>query len=310
MYILNDESIQSVIYRAHLLNGISDFRNVVDPKGRWLAFPRIKAGTIDIYRQLGDKQILSILKRQSLVKFSEHRFGLPALYKSDLQYFFCLTNQNIKMYKQKIMFCIKCIREEIYDYGFCSFKIDWINHSHCKKHEIPLFVIPQKSRKDTLHCLRMIFRGEVPDGSTEVSNERHDFYYGTPQSRIKKRLYFSQCLKEAFAVFISEERFDFELDISDRLRDLLRKGQPAHFYMSQLHIVKQVFDALKNSKSIQLKNFLDKHTEIKVVNTGVFRQTSITETFLKSNRENCSACKKIECFLHLNDLLSSGESAY
>lgn len=46
MYILDDESIQSVIYRVHLLNGISDFRNVVDSKGRWFAFPRIKAGTI------------------------------------------------------------------------------------------------------------------------------------------------------------------------------------------------------------------------------------------------------------------------
>lgn len=193
---------------------------------------------------------------------------------------------------------MKCIHEEMHNYGFCSFKIDWLNHSNCKKHGIPLFVIPQKSRKDTLHCLRMIFRGEVPDGCTEALNETHYFYYSTPPTSIKKNLYFSQCLKEAFAVFLSEEGFDFDLDISDRLRKLLTKGQHPHFYMSQLHIAKQVFDALKNSKSVQLKNFLDKHTEIKVVNTGVLRQTSITETFLKSNRENCAECIKIGCFLN------------
>lgn len=90
MYILDDESIQSVIYRAHLLKGISDFRNVIDAKGRWITFPRIKADTLDIYRQLGEKKILSILQRQALVPFTEHRFGNPAPYISGLNYFFSI----------------------------------------------------------------------------------------------------------------------------------------------------------------------------------------------------------------------------
>ncbi|MDP4537975.1 hypothetical protein Q3O60_17480, partial [Alkalimonas collagenimarina] len=61
------------------------------------------------------------------------------------------------------------------------------------------------------------------------------------------------------------------------------------------YVVKDIFNAIKNSKSTALKKFLEKYAELKIIRTGVLNDSSLFETVLKSNREDCSLCKHTGC---------------
>lgn len=298
MNILADESIHSLIYRSHLLIGIDDYRNIINSKGLWIEFPKIKPGTLKIYKNIGEINILSILQRQALALSSKHRFDHPAPYKSDLEYFFGISRKNSKPNGLLVKFCMKCINEDIHNHGFSCFKMHWFNSSHCKKHSTPLFYIPKISRKNTLYCLEMIFRGETPESCLEVSGEEQGYFYLPPERRKKKQIYFSECLKVKFTFFLSQESFPPNLGVSERLRTLLERGHPPMFYMKKIFLAKNVFDALKNSRSEKLKSFLNNNSEIKHFYTGVLDENSIRESVLKSKTDDCNKCNYRLC--HLN----------
>lgn len=295
MYVLDDESIQSLIYRAHVLNGINDFANIIDPKGRWIGFPRIKIGTLDIYKKLGEKSVLSMLQRQGLAPYKGHRFEDPAPYRPSLAFFYRKSQKVKKSNKYLIKFCTKCIQDNLFKHGFSYLKFEWITSDFCQKHNAALQCIPQLSRVASLRCLDMILRGEIPPECNELdSSKDHINSFVSSHGRYKK-LHFATCLQEDFSCFIKEEKYSIGEDVDDILRFSLSKGKVSDAFLSEQYVVKDIFNAIKDSKSSVLKKFLEKHAELKIIQTGVLSHSSLCETVLKSNRENCSLCKHTTC---------------
>lgn len=294
MHVLDDESIQSLIYRTHVLNGINDFSNIIDIKGLWISFPRIKIGTLDLYTKLGEKSVLSMLQRQGVAPYKGHRFDDPAPYRSSLALFYRKNTEVRRFNKYTIKFCNQCIQDSLFKHGFGYLKFEWIKSGFCQKHDTALQIIPQQSRVESLRCLNMVFRGELPLECKEFASSKNMNSFAQ-SNRSHKKLHFASCLQDDFSFFIKEERHSIGEDIDEMLRFSLSKGVISDSYFSQPYVTKYIFNALKDSKSAALKKFLEKYAELKIMQTGVLSSSSIFEKVLKSNREDCALCKHTSC---------------
>ncbi|MDP4537956.1 hypothetical protein Q3O60_17385, partial [Alkalimonas collagenimarina] len=233
MYVLDDESIQSLIYRAHVLNGINDFANIIDNKGRWIGFPRIKIGTLDIYKKFGEKLVLSMLQRQGLAPYKGHRFEDPAPYRPNLAFFY-RKSQKVKISNKHIIkYCTKCIQDNLFKHGFGYLKFEWIKSDFCQKHDTALQCIPQQSRMESLRCLDMIFRGESPSECNELTSSNNHINSFSPSNGRHKKLHFVSCLQEDFSCFIKEESHTIGEDVDEILRFSLSKGNISDAFLSK-----------------------------------------------------------------------------
>ncbi|WP_338294519.1 hypothetical protein [Planctobacterium marinum] len=293
MKIFDDESLQSAVYRLHLVHGLTQFTNVISPKGEWKGFPRIKAGTLGLYGQIGEKRILKMLQRQGLVSRAENRFDLPHLYQKELTCFFRKPSRIGNRVERNIPinYCTDCVRDSIERFGVGYFKSEWLKHGYCNIHNKPLNKLPKTSLKESLRCLEVIMRGIKPsEYANTLAPKGSDYIY-----KQKKLLYFAPCWQEDFIEFIKSKRFLFGEEVDKHLRFSIVSDQLSEDFLEEIYVVKDVYEALVRAKSAYLSQFISKGAEIKTVGTGVLRKSSIKQRILKNKMKACQSCDYISC---------------
>lgn len=298
MFVGKHESIQSIIYRTHLLNSITDFANILDKNGRWNRHPKIMDGTLWAYSNFCDRQILSILKKQMIAKSRQDRLDEPAPYLLDLQYFYRERRDRRIPNKELIRYCMDCVHESIATNGFCSFKVNWLNGRVCERHKRPLNYIPPNSRKDSLKCLNLIFQGVQPK---ECVNKFAVECYepeNIKNGSTKLSLHFPPCIQEEFLYFIWKEMLLTGLD-NENYQIFFGLGF-TKFKEGDLDcykdILKRAFFRFRHFKSNLLKKFSNEiYLSVEKVSTDCESTRGLTEAFVVCEKSNCDDCVYFSC---------------
>lgn len=292
--VQKDESLHSFIYRTHVVNGVSDFSNIITAKGGWASLPRILKNTLHLYEPIDDARFLYLLRDIGLANITDKTFEDPVAYREDLENFFGKHN-NKKRNKSNtlpIKYCLKCIKKHIQDFGYGIINVTWSNNSFCQIHKTDLYIARSKSRNETIDALSYIFRGTHPK-TYEKPRYRSEYFYDFREyNHDKKCDYIAPCLANEFKNFISDNFKDFSLD-------LLGQSHSSVNYLTTNHMMTKIYESAKNSKYKQFIDFWSNFAEITHLDTGVINRKAITEDIYKSKKVNCQNCKHLGCFSNL-----------
>lgn len=292
--IQKDESIHSYIYRAHKINGVSDFSNIISSNGDFTAFPTILKNTIHLYEPIEDARFLHLLRDIGLAGITRKAFENPAAYRRDLKKFFGIINDNRrgKNYCSSITYCRKCITKHIQDYGYGIINIKWYHNSICPIHKTDLYIAKTKSRNEAIKALDCIYRGVHPD-AYEKPRYKSEYRHETREYKHKKNCdYIAPCLTDELEIFISDNLKQLSVD-------LLGKNYKSINYINKSYMINILYESAKSSNYIPFMDFLSDFSEIKHLYTGVVNRKSITEYIFKSSKAKCENCKYLNCFSNL-----------
>ena len=292
--IQKDESIHSLIYRTHVINGVFDFSNIITSNGGWASFPKILKGTLQFYDPVDDLKFLNLLRDIGLAGITDKTFNDPMAYREDLEKFFGRYEgkRRIKQGTLPLTYCLSCIKNHIKIFGFGLIKVTWSRNSFCPIHKTDLHIARVKSRNGAVEALHCIFRGVHPktyEGPSYRSDYFHDFrkYYHE-----KSCDYIAPCLADELKEFISENWKTFP-------KNLLDKNYSSESYLTQHYMMEKIYNAAKNSKYQGFVNFWNNFAEIKHLDSGVVNRRAISEKTYKSTKVNCHNCKHTNCFSNL-----------
>jgi hypothetical protein len=292
--IQEDESIHSLIYRTHVINGVSDFSNIITTKGSWSSFPKILQGTLHLYKPIDDLKFLNLLRDIRLGKITDKIFENPVACRDDLERFFRQGNSNRKTKQAtlSIAYCLNCINNHIQKFGYGVINVTWSGNSFCPIHKTDLHIAKAKNRNEAAEALNHIFGGihpktyESPSYKSDHFHDSRKYYHETSCD------YIAPCLGDGLKEFITENWKTFP-------KDLLDKSYSSERYLTQNYMMGKIYSAAKNSKYQGFINFWNDFAEIKYLDAGVVNRKAIIEWTYKSTKVNCHNCKHTNCFSNL-----------
>jgi len=300
--VLEDESIHSLIYRTHVINGISDFSNIITIKGGWASFPKILKDTLQFYDPVDDLKFLNLLRDFGLAKITVKMFKEPLAYREDLEKFFgcSKSNKRIKQKSKQIKYCLKCIQEHIRDFGYGIIKLTWGSNDQCFEHSIPLYYISESNRKDAILALEAIYRGEQPKNYA-ITKYISDYFYDPREYYHSSDIdYIAPCLEQEFKVFIQNKRFEFSEKVSETVGISVNGQYTSESYLKQPYMMQKIYNALKITNEQVFNVFWKKHVESQRVFAGVINKRSIKEKLFKEKSANCQRCSHYSCGANLS----------
>lgn len=292
--IQKDESIHSFIYRTHVVNGVSDFSNIITAKGGWASFPKILKNTLHLYEPIDDSIILHLLRDIGLAKITDKTFDDPVEYRSDLEKFFgqYQGNRRIKQGTLPITYCLECIKSQIQEFGYGVFNVTWPSNSFCPIHKTDLYTVKPTNRNEAIEALGYIYRGVHPK-TYEKPRYRSEYFHDFREYKHEKKCdYIAPCLKGEFQEFIKANWKNFP-------KGLLDKNYSTESYLTQPFMMNQIYQSAKNNKYKKFMDFWNNFAEIKYINTGFVNRKTITEEIYKSTKLDCQNCKHLRCFSNL-----------
>jgi len=307
----DDESIHSLIFRTHKINGISDFSNIINAKGIWNYLPRIIKDTLNFYEPIDEAVILNLLREIKLAAPTTRMFNNPTNYRVDLQYFFNTGGVRTSRtnHYEGVNYCLPCMQEQIKTLGFAYFKNIWCRIEFCHSHNIPLTYIPKKSRSNTLPNLDIILRGLHPTEYFKYRwNVQHDTkydviipeYHDTKYDVIIPEYYIAKCLAEKLGDYILTNKHL----VSEATELYMSKLISNKFNFDRLTKVNIVRDYILENICISLQKkqphfLLDFHSLFSVDMPrygGVINNKQLKEPCYKLADLECSACTQPYCF--------------
>lgn len=292
--IQKDESIHSFIYRVHVVNGVSDFSNIITAKGGWASFPKILKNTLHLYEPIDDCKFLHLLRDIGLARITDKTFSDPVMYRSDLEDFFG-KNQETRTFKQRtlqISYCLECVKSQIKKCGYGVIKVTWLGNSWCPIHKTDLYIVRTTNRNEAIKALGNVYRGIHPE-SYGAPKYRSEHYYDSRKHKlIKERDYIAACLKNDLEEFIKANWKNFP-------KGLLDKNYTSESYLTKPYMMNKIYETAKNSKYKKFKVFWSRYAETKLIFTGVVNRESIKEKMYKSTKTTCQNCKHLYCFSNL-----------
>lgn len=183
--IQKDESIHSFIYRSHVVNGVSDFSNIITQSGDWASFPKILKNTLHLYQPIDDSKFLYLLRDIGLAPISDNVFDSPVTYRTHLLEFFGQGDGKTKVSKRAtpIRYCLHCIKEHIQKFGYGVIDVTWARNFFCPTHESALHKVKAKNRKEAIEAVSCILRGvhptkyEKPSSRTDYFSDSRKYYH-------------------------------------------------------------------------------------------------------------------------------------
>jgi hypothetical protein len=301
------ESLYSIIYRTHLLHGISDFSNILTLSGRWKKSPTILEGTIDFYQPINEKMISECLIDLRLSSISEGLFYSPVEFIQDINNFVYKNNKSIPSSHKKnhtVKYCLDCVKKNINDNGFAIHKQAWIKNDICSDHEKPLFCVTPISKRQTLIILNNIFKGEhtidkftisdcskkskiVVNNYSEINKERISLYFAPCLEKFLQKI--SPWKNDIFFNFVEETIKNNTISFSNKTEI---KNLPGDF---------QYYIWMIATTGVTLKNFLhiikNAHRRIGIVilKKGASRNDAFSFKIYKKKSRNCLSCKSKAC---------------
>jgi hypothetical protein len=292
--IQKDESIHSLIYRTHVINGVSDFSNIITTKGGWASFPKILKDTLHLYKPIDDLKFFHLLRDIGLAEITNKTFNDPVAYREDLEIFFGFyqgTRRN-KQWSLPIKYCLICIKSHIKRHGYGVIKVTWSDNTFCPIHETDLHVVRTITRKEAVEGLSHILRGVHPKKYEPPSYRRGYFSDYREYYHQKKCDYIAPCLANELKEFILANWRNFP-------QGLLDKNYSSESYLTKHYMMEQIYNAAKDSKYQGFIDFWNNFSEIKYIDTGVVNRKAITEKVHKSTKVSCHNCKHTNCFSNL-----------
>lgn len=292
--IQKDESIHSLIYRTHVVNGVSDFSNIITKNGDWASFPKILENTLNLYQPIDDSKFLKLLRDISLAPITKSVFENPVTYRSLLLEFFGQSDVCKKVSKSStpIKYCLHCIKNRIQKLGYGIVDVNWTISSFCSTHKTALYIVKASNRRNAIEALACIFKGgnsrfcEKPNfksGYVEDSREcRH----------LKKCDFIAPCLAEELKKFISENFNEFSLNLLGQRHRSIRN-------LTTNHMMAKIYESAKNSNYKRFIDFWNNFAELKHIYAGVVNRKTITEEIYKSTKVDCQTCKHFSCISNL-----------
>ena len=301
--IQEDESIHSLIYRTHVINGVSDFSNIIVSSGGWASFPKILKGTLQFYEPVDDLKFLNLLRDFGLAKITNKMFEDPLAYREDLERFFgCYEGaRKIKQKSSQIKYCLKCIQEHIKEFGYGIIKITWSENYFCPIHETDLYILKTSNRRESLEALSDILRGIHSNKYKKLSDTSECFqdykdyrdYRDYRDCRHEKKIdNLAPCLRDVLKKYISMNWKSFP-------QGTLDKNYSSENQVTRPFMMEKIYNRLQESNYADFHHFWSEHAEVKNVHTGVINRSSIKEIIIKNFKANCQNCKYLRCISNL-----------
>lgn len=286
-----DELIHSFIYRTQVINGITDFSNIITKKGGWSSFPKIHKGTLHLYNSIDEQKLLYALRCIDLARITRDLFSDPFSYRKDIKKFLRLDFNSIrtKMRTISIKYCLNCIKNDLKEYGYGVMRLSWEGGRICPIHNSKILVAIAMSRTEAIKALHYILRGMHPYKYEAVSYMTRKFHMIGEYGHQKTCEYIAPCLENDFEKFIEEHWQDFHYI-------LFNKYYSSPEYLKETHMMRDIYQLAKALKYERFINFWRDTSEIKRVYTGVINSESLTEDISKSINGNCQNCKFTNCF--------------
>jgi hypothetical protein len=292
--IQEDESIYSLIYRTHIINGVSDFSNIITSKGGWASFPKILQGTLHLYEPVDDLKFLNLLRDIGLAKITNKMFKDPLAYREDLERFFgCYEgDRKIQQKSKQIKYCLKCIQDHIREFGYGIIKITWSENDFCPIHETDLYIPKTSNRRESIEALSDILRG-IHSNKYKKPSYISKYFHDFRDHRHKKSIdNLAPCLEEEFKKYISMNWKIFP-------QGTLDKNYSSKNQIMQPYMMEKIYNWLQGSNYADFQNFWNEHAEVKNVHTGVINRSAIKDNIIKNFKVNCQNCQHLRCFSNL-----------
>ena len=289
-----DESIHSLIYRTHVVNGVSDFSNIITAKGGWASFPKILNNTLHLYEPIDDSITLHLLRDIGLATITDKTFDDPVEYRNDLEKFFgqYQGNRKIKQVTLPINYCLKCIKNNIKEIGYGLINVTWSRNSFCPIHKTDLHTVKVINRKEAIEALSFILRGAHPKEYDSPSYKSEYFYDSRDYYQQKTCDYIAPCLANELKEFISVNWRTFP-------KELLDKNYSSENYLKQPYMMERIYNASKKYKYAEFDTFWKENASSKTLYTGVINRNLIEQDIFKHSKSDCQRCFHYHCFANL-----------
>lgn len=293
--LYDGELLHSLIFRTHLVYGVSRHKGVLSTKGGWRGFPVIFKETRSVYGHIDEIGILRALRHIGFAQEQENLFrGSPFQYRSELES--CLDEASLRGYPSRpirnIRFCYQCISEQLSRYGVGYILTNWFRGDYCYTHEVPLCCVTDSNAASSADSLKRILRGERLENSMVLKPElylpKDDFYrFNT--------IKFAECAVSEFHRFVREKGHFFPEVVSRVIRTNLVHGM-SETNLSKPAFKEQIYETLEKLRFEPLTDFIASRLEEKIVDVGVLNPKAIKEPVLKSKVESCDECIRYGCF--------------
>jgi hypothetical protein len=292
--IQKNESVHSYIYRTHIVNGVSDFSNIIATGGGWASFPKLLKGTLHLYKPIDDLNFLNMLRDIGLAKITYKALNDPVAYRDDLEMFFgqYKGNRIVRQGALPITYCLKCIKSHIRKFGFGIIDVTWSRNSFCPIHKADLNTAKVTNRKDAIEALNHILRGAHPKAYESPSYRREHFHDSRKYYHEKNSDHIAPCLADDLKEFIKANWKSFP-------KDLLDRNYSSENYLTKPYMMTKIYESAKNIKYKRFEDFWKNFAEIKYIDSGVVNRKAITEAIYKSTKIACQNCKHLSCFSNL-----------
>ncbi len=162
MKFIEDESIQSWIYRTLFLNGASDYSSVIGINTMWRKTPYFTYECDIDLKYINDAELICFFRKSNIAKNKSDIFDNPIAYVNEAKSVLQGHAKSISKGTISIGYCSYCISDSISQFGFGYFKAIWLTEDNCDIHKTKLDFMPITSRINGLKLIREIISGKKP----------------------------------------------------------------------------------------------------------------------------------------------------
>lgn len=317
---MQDESLQSYVFRTILINGETDFSSVISNDGSWNVLVKIPKKYVIYFQKKSENRLLELIKKNYEQHIRLNFHNNPFYHLEFYKFFFghfphsfhSETFSKINRRKRAINFCRKCLIEGLKIHGFVYFRSSWDTQNFCNIHKTPLHYLPPSNKSKRVHDVRLILQGKEPASAIKypadgISNEMEKF----PENIVSEHfnLPITPCLLEIVSHklrrTVSDYHYETNTEHNERnyiimnslFNSLLHKS--GVYKRLNAYIINRSINILVRNKYTPIKTFLDNLYE-EVVAINIIENTDLcTERMLAPKIRACDKCKypKISCAL-------------
>jgi hypothetical protein len=285
MYV-EDESVQSWIFRLVLLSGEYKYDSLIGINGKWYSAPSLVRGCAFNLHLIPDLELLCFLRKSGIANKKASMFDNPVDYIGQMS---IVNPSNYYSSNAKgqitIRFCKECIAESIRENGYGYFKAEWLSKIYCSNHDINLIELISKNRKSAVTELLQAFAGvPVIQSQTSLALDKNSHQYRKAKTDCSYHI--MPCLLNEFYMWASRKSDDVLLKY-EYLDFFYKNGVRKNISDQYLHYK---FIYFLDNYPKQLNEFLDRTVELKEHKFGFRQKLSLSETLAKSRSKNCSKC--------------------
>lgn len=317
---MQDESLQSYVFRTILLNGENDFSSVISKDGSWNLLVNISSSHVSYFQKKSENRLVYLIKRnyERHIRLSFHHN--PFYYLELYKFFFGICSRDLqtngfsglKRKGKNISFCTNCLTDDIRSNGFAYFRARWDTTTFCDTHKSSLYYLPQSTRTKRVEEIRLILKGEEPATARRYPiksdpREQKTFtgsldkdYFHLPVSPCLLKIV-SHKLRRVVSDYYNSPEKDYD-DMIDRVMYSMYNGflyKSGVYKQVNAYKTDQFLKTLIRKKYSPIETYLtDLYEEVVAVN-GIDGSESCSERMLAPKSRDCHKCEypKTTCAL-------------